>query len=134
MFNFWKIFYRCDHAYDRQLLKFVMRLRDITNELNGAVPRPRYFTIHRGDDEPMANPIVQQVADEIDRMKVASDNLTAYVAAEPARQQAAIDAAIGLGATAEQLQPLVDRLAMFQQETADLIAAVPTPPVSPPSP
>ena len=80
----------------------------------------------------MASPVPQFVIDQITATKGVLESVKAYLDAEPARHQAIVDAAVqkalDLGATAEQLAPvqaIVDDLKVDTDAVAAAIAANP---------
>ncbi len=71
---------------------------------------------------------LQPLIDSITKTKGTLASVKVYLEGEPARHQAAIDAAIANGATAEQLKPvqdLVDSLSTDQDAILAAIAANP---------
>jgi hypothetical protein len=80
----------------------------------------------------MASPVPQEVLDQITKTRGVLASVKAYLDAEPARHQAVVDAAVAaaldLGATADQLAPvkaIVDELAVDTDAVAAAIAANP---------
>ena len=80
----------------------------------------------------MASPVPQSVLDQVTKTRGVLASVKAYLDAEPARHKAVVDAAVAaaldLGATAEQLEPvkaIVDELAVDTDAVAAAIAANP---------
>ncbi len=80
----------------------------------------------------MASPVPQEVIDQVTKTRGVLASVKAYLDAEPARHQAVVDAAVqaalDLGATADQLAPvkaIVDDLAVDTDAVAAAIAANP---------
>lgn len=76
---------------------------------------------------------LQPVIDEMTKADTVIDGAIIYIKAQPGLTQAAVDAALANGATAAQLQPVLDLVAVQKakvQEMADALTAnTPTPPV-----
>ncbi len=80
----------------------------------------------------MASPVPQSVIDQVTATKGVLESVKAYLDAEPARHKAIVDAAVAaaldLGATAEQLAPvqaIVDELKVDTDAVAAAISANP---------
>lgn len=76
----------------------------------------------------MPSEIPQQVIDELNATQGVVASAIVFINGTAARIQAAVDAAIANGATAEQLAPVTEELAEMRakrQELADAIAANP---------
>lgn len=67
---------------------------------------------------------VQKLQDEITAIETVVDSATAFVNGVPALIQAGVDKAIAAGATAEQLQPLVDLGDALKAKSDALAAAI----------
>ncbi len=71
---------------------------------------------------------LQPVIDEMTAAETAEDAAVVFIQGVPALVQAAVDAALANGATAEQLQPVTDLGAQLQVKTDALVAALQPPP------
>lgn len=71
-----------------------------------------------------ANPILQQLADQVNASTTVMASATALINGIAARIDAAVQVAIANGATAEELAPITAEVAALQQSSSDLSAAV----------
>lgn len=67
---------------------------------------------------------LQPLIDEVAAIEAVEESAIALINGFNAREQAAIDAALANGATAEQLQPLVDNLNAARSQSDALAAAI----------
>lgn len=72
----------------------------------------------------MPNPILADLIAEIERNKAVDDSAILLINGFNTRLDAAVQAALANGATAAELQPVVDAVASFRTSTAALAAAV----------
>lgn len=72
----------------------------------------------------MASPVIDQLTTEVTNADTVMDSATALINGFAGMLQAAVDAALANGATAEQLQPLSDLGNTLQTKSDALAAAV----------
>jgi len=72
----------------------------------------------------MANPVLDALAAQVKANTDAEDSATLLINGIAARIQAAVDAAIANGATAEELVPVTDEVAALKKSADALSAAV----------
>ncbi len=67
---------------------------------------------------------LQPLIDKVTKTKGVLNSVKVYLEGEPARHQAAIDAALANGATAEQLKPLQDLVDSLGTDQDAILAAI----------
>lgn len=72
----------------------------------------------------MANPVLADLAAAVAKAKGAEDSATALINGIAAKIQAAVDAALANGATAAELQPVIDEVNALNASSDALAAAV----------
>ena len=72
----------------------------------------------------MPNPVLDALKAQVERNTSVEKSAEILINGFAARMQAAVDAALANGATAEELAPVTDEIAALNQSAADLAAAV----------
>lgn len=102
--------------------RFIKSLQSSREELEAAVTRNTGASPQRKADN--MNTLIQTLTDEVAQTKEVEASALAFINGIAARQQAAVDAALANGATAEQLAPITDEVNAMAQSRAALAAAI----------